>query len=69
MFEGSFTPPGSSRASTSRSTRNPSATYFRGLPADRFPLTSSLADTIMSGDEQRFEFGLDLLLAGLAALR
>jgi hypothetical protein len=43
--------------------------YFRRLPADRFPLVSSMADTIMSGDEQRFEFGLDLLLAGLAALR
>jgi AcrR family transcriptional regulator len=43
--------------------------YFRQLPADRFPLVSSLADTIMSGDEQRFEFGLDLFLAGLAALR
>lgn len=43
--------------------------YFRRLPADRFPLVSSLADTIMSGGEQRFEFGLDLLLAGLAALR
>ena len=42
---------------------------FRRLPADRFPLVSSMADTIMPGDEQRFEFGLDLLLAGLAALR
>jgi AcrR family transcriptional regulator len=43
--------------------------YFRRLPADRFPLVSSMADTIMSGGEQRFEFGLDLLLAGLTALR
>jgi AcrR family transcriptional regulator len=43
--------------------------YFRRLPADRFPLVSSMADTIMAGGEQRFEFGLDLILAGLAALR
>jgi AcrR family transcriptional regulator len=43
--------------------------YFRQLPADRFPLVSSMADTIISDGEQRFEFGLDLLLAGLAAQR
>ena len=43
--------------------------YFRRLPADRFPLVSSMAGTIVSDGEQRFEFGLDLFLAGLAALR
>jgi hypothetical protein len=38
------------------------------LPADRFPLlsTMSLALTVGSGDE-RFEFGLDVLLNGLLA--
>jgi hypothetical protein len=43
--------------------------YFRRLPADRFPLVSSMTDSIISDGEQRFEFGLDLLLAGLAAQR
>jgi AcrR family transcriptional regulator len=43
--------------------------YFRRLPADRFPLVSSMVDSIISDGEQRFEFGLDLLLAGLAAQR
>ena len=33
------------------------------------PLVSSMADSIISDGEQRFEFGLDLLLAGLAAQR
>jgi AcrR family transcriptional regulator len=41
--------------------------YFRALPADRFPLISSLADTIMTSGDQRFEFGLDLIIGGLAA--
>jgi AcrR family transcriptional regulator len=40
--------------------------YYRALPADRFPLISSLADTIMSSGDQRFEFGLDLIIQGLA---
>jgi len=43
--------------------------YFRRLPADRFPLVASMADTIISDGEQRFEFGLDLLIAGLEAYR
>ena len=40
--------------------------YFRALPPDRFPLISSLADTIMASGEERFEFGLDLFIRGLA---
>jgi hypothetical protein len=40
-----------------------------GVPPSPCPRAGRLADTIMSGGEQRFEFGLDLLLAGLAALR
>ena len=69
VFEVCSTPPGSSRASTSRSTWCLVRDYFRRLPADRFPLVSSMAGTIVSDGEQRFEFGLDLFLAGLAALR
>ncbi|HEX4063942.1 MAG TPA: TetR/AcrR family transcriptional regulator [Streptosporangiaceae bacterium] len=41
--------------------------YYRQLPADRFPLLAGLADTLMSGDSaERFEFGLGLLIDGLA---
>lgn len=43
--------------------------YFAGLPADRFPVTAALADQLTTGDDkQRFRFGLDLLVGGLAAL-
>jgi hypothetical protein len=37
------------------------------VPADRFPLVSGLADTIMADGDERFEFGLDLIIGGLAA--
>jgi len=41
--------------------------YYRQLPADRFPLIAGLAGTILSGgSDERFEFGLDLLIDGLA---
>jgi hypothetical protein len=43
--------------------------YYSKLPADRFPVTASMADTITGDGDQRFEFGLKLILAGLAALR
>jgi len=43
--------------------------YYNKLPADRFPILASLADTIGSASDQRFEFGLELIIAGLAALR
>jgi AcrR family transcriptional regulator len=44
--------------------------YFRALPADRFPNTAALADALMGDDdpETRFEFGLSVLVAGLAAM-
>jgi len=41
--------------------------YFRRLPADRFPVIASMADTMVADSDQRFEFGVELLLAGLAA--
>jgi AcrR family transcriptional regulator len=41
--------------------------YFRRLPADRFPVIASMADTILADSDPRFEFGLELLLEGLAA--
>lgn len=42
--------------------------YFAVLPADRFPNIVSMVDTMMTGgNEQRFEFGLDLLVRGLAS--
>jgi AcrR family transcriptional regulator len=44
--------------------------YFANLPAERFPHTVALAATLTSGDgDERFEFGLDMLLRGLSSLR
>jgi Tetracyclin repressor-like, C-terminal domain len=41
--------------------------YYQQLPAERFPLVTSMAEIITGDGDQRFEFGLDLLIAGLAA--
>jgi hypothetical protein len=42
--------------------------YFRSLPGDRFPNVTALADELMRADpDDRFEFGLDVLIRGLAA--
>ncbi|MER7013954.1 TetR/AcrR family transcriptional regulator [Saccharopolyspora sp. NPDC000359] len=41
--------------------------YFAELPPDRFPTITALLPALMSGtDEERFEFGLSLLVQGLA---
>ncbi|GAA0606486.1 TetR/AcrR family transcriptional regulator [Kribbella sandramycini] len=44
--------------------------YFEGLPADRFPLTLALAGALTSGSggDERFEFGISVITAGLASL-
>jgi AcrR family transcriptional regulator len=43
--------------------------YFASLPKDRFPNIVSLAGALVDGDnEVRFEFGLDVLIRGLAAM-
>ncbi len=43
------------------------AGYFADLPADRFPNVRRLTGAMFSAtDEERFEFGLDLLIRGLA---
>jgi AcrR family transcriptional regulator len=44
--------------------------YFASLPPDRFPHVVSLAGPLTAGAEgdERFEFGLDVLLRGLAAM-
>jgi AcrR family transcriptional regulator len=40
--------------------------YFAALPADRFPNISAHAKVLTTGDgQQRFEFGLDMLIDGL----
>ena len=45
------------------------AEYFRSLPADRFPTLVALAgDLTAGGADERFEFALDLLVAGLEAM-
>jgi AcrR family transcriptional regulator len=41
--------------------------YYGRLPADRFPLLASLGGVIVADSDQRFEFGLDLFIDGLAA--
>lgn len=42
--------------------------YFASLPADRFPNLVAMRGALPAGDEdERFEFGLDLIVQGLAA--
>jgi AcrR family transcriptional regulator len=44
--------------------------YFASLPVDQFPHTVALADQLVAGGpEERFEFGLDVLIRGLTASR
>jgi AcrR family transcriptional regulator len=44
-------------------------TYFASLPPTRFPNVVALAGPLTAGDgEERFEFGLEVLLRGLAAM-
>jgi AcrR family transcriptional regulator len=41
---------------------------FAALPAEHFPMLTAMAGVLVSGDgQERFEFGLDLLIAGLKA--
>ena len=43
--------------------------YFAGIPADRFPVIAALVPQLMNGTgDERFRFGLELLVGGLAAL-
>jgi AcrR family transcriptional regulator len=44
--------------------------FFEGLPADKFPLMVSLATALTSGamGDERFEFGVQVIVAGLASL-
>ena len=44
--------------------------YFASLPADRFPLTMALAGPLTAGaaGDERFEFGISVITAGLASL-
>jgi AcrR family transcriptional regulator len=43
--------------------------YLRSLPADQFPTTLSLVDQMVAGGgHERFDFKLDVLLAGLVAV-
>ena len=42
------------------------ATYYEGLPADRYPNLRKYARELVNGDgRRRFEFGLDMLVDGL----
>jgi AcrR family transcriptional regulator len=43
--------------------------YFASLPPDQFPNFVALAGVLVEGDQtERFEFGLDVLISGLAAV-
>lgn len=43
--------------------------YYTSLPPDRFPHLTSMVDLLMSGDQdERFEFGMKTLIAGLESL-
>ena len=45
------------------------ADYYRSLPPDAFPTLVGLADDLTAGDaDERFEFGLELLVRGLEAM-
>ena len=42
--------------------------FYRSLPADRFPTLVAQVDSLMDANGvERFEFGLDLILRGLAS--
>jgi Tetracyclin repressor-like, C-terminal domain len=42
--------------------------YFQSLPPEQFPAIVALSGAMFAGsDDDRFEFGLDLLVRGLAA--
>ncbi|MEV4170870.1 TetR/AcrR family transcriptional regulator [Nonomuraea sp. NPDC049709] len=44
------------------------AGYYRALPSDRFPHVSKYVDDLIAGDgEDRFRYGLELLLDGIQA--
>jgi AcrR family transcriptional regulator len=42
--------------------------YFGSLPVDRFPVLVSMAPYLTEMEGDRFEFGLDVLIGGLAAV-
>ncbi len=45
------------------------ARFYAALPRDRFPLIAGMAGAITEGDgEERFRFGLDVLITGLIAV-
>lgn len=61
-------PPGSDPYEHARDYFQQISEYFRSLPPDRFPNTVSMVDELMGGDgDERFEFGLDLIIRGLEA--
>lgn len=45
------------------------SSYLESLPVDQFPLLTSLARALTAGgSDERFEFGLTVLVAGLKSL-
>jgi hypothetical protein len=59
---------GARRAAHCSGTRCRTWGYYLSLPPDRFPNLTSLADVLTSGDgDDRFEFGLEMLVYGIAS--
>jgi hypothetical protein len=73
LSAGLLTPPSISSDPSStpvRSPVSPDTPPRTSLPPAQFPNTVALVDELMSGGpDERFEFGLDVLVRGLAAQR
>jgi len=43
--------------------------YYRSLPSDRFPHITSMSGALLDNTGDRFEFGLDVIIAGIEAMQ
>ena len=70
VLEASTAPPAEDDAESVEDGGDMMREYWASLPADRFPNLTALADTTFDVDaDDLFEFGLDLLMRGLAAYK
>jgi AcrR family transcriptional regulator len=67
LFHKRRTATGQSREEFEQNYRTSIRAFFTSLPPDRFPLLTTHVDALMAGDsDQRFTFGLDMLIRSLA---
>ncbi|HMF82993.1 MAG TPA: TetR/AcrR family transcriptional regulator [Acidimicrobiia bacterium] len=70
VLEASTAPPAEDDAESVEDGGDMMREYWASLPGDRFPNLTALADTTFDVDaDDLFEFGLDLLMRGLAAYK